>query len=276
MIGVFAVISIITAAVLLAIASIEDLKTREVPDYVSYLLIGSGIIIRVLWFLYEKNVAVVFWMPTAFLILGGFSYMLYRSGQWGGGDVKIMAGVALLLSSFPGETVPFFFNFLINSLVVGAIYGAIGIAFTVIKNRRKVEFRWYELVLLPVFFIMSIVLIYSTPLFFSFFGVFIMVSVLSLIFFKKVEEVGMQKELPVKKLTEGDWLVDDVKLNGKTFLKKRNIGLTMEDIEKLRGEKRIKKVKIKTGIPFVPVFLITLFVTLLVGNILIRIVASSI
>ncbi len=276
MIGVFAVIAIITAAVLLFIASVEDLKTREVPDYVSYFLMGSGIFIRALWFLFEKDTAIIFWMPTALLVLGGFSYMLYKSGQWGGGDVKIMAGIALLLSSFPGETIPFFFNFLINSLIVGAIYGSIGIAFTVIKNRKKVQYKWYEINLLPISFISSIVLIYYTPLFTAFFGIFILVSILSLIFFKRVEEVGMQKDVPVKHLTEGDWLVDDVKLNNKVFLKKRNIGLTLKDIEKLKKKKEIKKVKIKTGIPFVPVFLITLFVTLLFGNVLVRIVLSSI
>ncbi len=269
MIDIFALIAIITGAILLIIASIEDLKTREVPDYVSYTLIGSGIFIRVMWFLFEKNPAVLFWIPTSFLVLGGFSYMLYKSGQWGGGDVKIMAGVGILLSSFPGEIIPFFFNFLINSLLVGAIYGAFGIAIMVIANRKKVKFRWFELVLLPIFLVMSILLVYYTPLFLSFFGIFILVSILSLIYFKKIEESAMQMDVPVEKLTEGDWLVDDIKIEDKVFLKRRNIGLTLDDLKKLKKNKdKIKKVKIKTGIPFVPVFFITLVVTVFFGNIL--------
>ncbi len=269
MISIFALIAIITAAILLLIASIEDLKTREVPDYVSYTLIGSGIFIRAMWFLFERNTSVIFWVPTSFLVLGGFSYMLYKSGQWGGGDVKIMAGVGILLSSFPGDIVPFFFNFLINSLLVGAIYGAFGIAVMVIANRKKVKFRWYEIVLLPIFLVLSILLAYYTPLFLSFFGIFILISILSLVYFKKIEKTAMQMSVPVEKLTEGDWLVDDIKIEDKVFLKKRNIGLTIDDLKKLKKNKdKIKKVKIKTGIPFVPVFFITLIVTVFFGNIL--------
>lgn len=269
MISIFALIAIITAAILLLIASIEDLKTREVPDYVSYTLMGSGIFIRAMWFLFERNTSVIFWVPTSFLVLGGFSYMLYKSGQWGGGDVKIMAGVGILLSSFPGEIVPFFFNFLINSLLVGAIYGAFGIAVMVIANRKKVKFRWYEIVLLPIFLVLSILLAYYTPLFLSFFGIFILISILSLVYFKKIEKTAMQMSVPVEKLTEGDWLVDDIKIEDKVFLKRRNIGLTMEDLKKLNKNKdKIKKVKIKTGIPFVPVFFITLIVTVFLGNVL--------
>ncbi len=276
MIDVFALISILTGAVLLAIASIEDIKTHEVPDYLSYFLIGSGLFIRIMWFLFEGDTSIIFWMPTSFLVLSGFSYMLYKSGQWGGGDVKIMAGVSLLLSSFPNETFPFFFNFLINSLIVGAIYGAFSIAVVVILNRKKIEFKFYELALLPIFFVISLLLTIYMPMFFAFFGIFIFISILSLIYFKKVEKKVMEKKVSVDKLTEGDWLVDDIKLNKKIFLKKRNIGLTLEDIKKLKDEKKIKKVKIKTGIPFVPVFFITLIVTLFIGNILLILLPMSI
>ncbi len=275
MIDIFALIAIFTGAILLLIASIEDLKTREVPDYVSYTLIGSGVFIRIMWFLFERNVSVIFWVPTSFLVLGGFSYMLYKSGQWGGGDVKIMAGVGVLLSSFPGEIIPFFLNFLINSLIVGALYGALGIAVVVIANRKKVKFEWYELLLLPIFLVISLLLIQYTLLFMSFFGIFILISILSLIYFKKVEEKAMQIDVPVEKLTEGDWLVNDVKIGDKVFLKKRNIGLTLDDLKKLKKNKdKIKKVRIKTGIPFVPVFFITLIVTIFLGNVLLLILPA--
>ena len=86
----------------------------------------------------------------------------------------------------------------------------------------------------------------------------------------------MTASVPIEKLTEGDWLINDVKLDGRVYLKKRNIGLTLGDIRKLKRVKdRIKKVKIKEGIPFVPVFLISVIATILFGNILLRLLLLS-
>ena len=268
----FAILSILTAVIVLAIAGWEDLKTREIPDYVSYFFIAAAIIIRLLWFLLEKDISILMWMPVSILVLGGFSYLMYVGGQWGGGDVKILLGTSLLLSSFPGEIIPFFANFLVNSLIVGAIYGTIGIGLVFFIHRKKIKTKWYEKAVLPAIIAAGILLVYFLPPLLAFLGIFIIIAFVSLAYFKRVEEVGFHQKVAVEKLTEGDWLKDDVKLNGNVFLKKRKIGLTLGDIRKLKSSEKINKVWIKVGIPYSPVFLFTVIVTWIFGNILLRMV----
>ena len=65
----------------------------------------------------------------------------------------------------------------------------------------------------------------------------------------------MIRLMKASELTEGDWLERDVRLS-KGVIKKSVHGLSLEEIKIIRKEN--KKVLIKEGIPFVPVFLITL------------------
>jgi len=60
-----------------------------------------------------------------------------------------------------------------------------------------------------------------------------------------------------RKLQEGDWLINDVRVRGR-WVRKSVHGLSKEDIKKLQKAK--KKVWIKEGIPFTPAFLISLIV----------------
>jgi len=272
----FEILSIITAVIFLTIASREDMKTREVPDYASYILIAAAIFIRVLWFMLDWDFNILLWVPIAIGVLGGFSYLMYKGGQWGGGDVKVIVGIAIIASSFPKEIIPFSINFLFNTLIVGAFYGIIAMLFLAIKNIRKLKFSTKEKLLLPIILAICILLPYLLPPVISFLGILIIISLSSLIYIKKVEDKIMNVYVPIRKLTEGDWLVNDVKLNGKVYVKKRNIGLTISDLKKLNKVKnKIKKVKIKIGIPFVPAFLISFLITLLFGNLLIKLIMLS-
>ena len=63
-------------------------------------------------------------------------------------------------------------------------------------------------------------------------------------------------------LTEGDWLVGDIKL-GRGVIKKTVDGLSVNDILKLR--KAGKSVLIKEGIPFTPAFLMAFVVMVFFG-----------
>ncbi len=73
-------------------------------------------------------------------------------------------------------------------------------------------------------------------------------------FAKAIDEACMIKLVPVKKLTEGDWIYKDIKV-GKRIIKAKWEGLSKEEIILLK--KRYKKVLIRQGIPFSPVFLIS-------------------
>ena len=84
---------------------------------------------------------------------------------------------------------------------------------------------------------------------------------------KIIEDVSLYKFIQTNKLTEGDWLVNDIIKNNKIICKARNIGLTRQDILNLKKNK-IKKVLIKEGIPFVPGFLFGFILTIVFGDLL--------
>jgi len=84
------------------------------------------------------------------------------------------------------------------------------------------------------------------------------------IFVKAVENSCMIKLLAPKQLTEGDWLVKPVKI-GKKIIKPKTEGLTVQDIAIIKKAK--KKVLVKEGMPFVPVFLIAVLASLFFGDI---------
>ena len=88
---------------------------------------------------------------------------------------------------------------------------------------------------------------------------------------KAVEKSCMQKYVLPSKLTEGDWIVNDIKVDGKRICGPKDLGIEKEQIKNLISYYRagkIKKVLIKEGIPFVPSFLMGFVVTLVFGNVI--------
>ncbi len=79
----------------------------------------------------------------------------------------------------------------------------------------------------------------------------------------------MIRVLPTSKLTPGDWIVD------KKIREKFNIsslGIEQEQILKLKKSK-IRFIKVKEGIPFVPTFLIAYIITMFYGNMILSIMS---
>jgi hypothetical protein len=77
----------------------------------------------------------------------------------------------------------------------------------------------------------------------------------------------MIKKISVNKLTEGDWIIENVYYKNRLLYNKNNPGITNSEI-KLLKKFNIKYVLIKEGLPFVPSFLLALIISLIFGNIL--------
>jgi prepilin signal peptidase PulO-like enzyme (type II secretory pathway) len=77
------------------------------------------------------------------------------------------------------------------------------------------------------------------------------------------------KLVNAKDLTEGDALLNNVRI-GKKVIKKSVHGLSLEQIKMLRKSK--KKVWIKEGLVFVPVILVSVIVSLFLGNLFFSII----
>ena len=90
-------IGIIIAFVALIIASITDLKSREVPDYISYGLIFIAFAISIF-----DSVLTWSYIPFVISMIGFIvglivAYGMFYLGQWGGGDSKLIMGLGALI-----------------------------------------------------------------------------------------------------------------------------------------------------------------------------------
>ncbi|MBW2989630.1 A24 family peptidase [Candidatus Woesearchaeota archaeon] len=281
--------SIIFAVTLagLIIAAFTDFKVREVPDWLSYGLIASGLGLNLAFsFIYSD-----FWISVnslAGLVLAFIiALLMFYSGQWGGGDSKVLMGLGALIGFDVRITsFPFMAAFMVNLLLVGALYGLIwslalaalnwnkfSMAFMEISHSPKM--RNFRICLLAfVFLVLALFLFTRGTIFSLLFIALLMAAVLTfylLIFIKAIERTSMLKEITPDRLTEGDWIAKDIKYRGKYICGPKDLGVGKDkiiELKRLYGQHKIKKVLIKEGIPFVPSFLIAYALTWAFGNFL--------
>jgi len=86
---------------------------------------------------------------------------------------------------------------------------------------------------------------------------------------KAVEKSCMQKLVEPAKLTEGDWIVNDVYAGRHYICGPKDLGISKSQIRKLiqlYRQRKVKKILIKEGVPFVPSFFIAYILTMITGN----------
>ena len=278
-------ISYAVSFVVLLIGSFTDLKTREVPDWLNYGLIISGIGLNLLFSAVYSNSSFIINSLVGLAVFFGIAYIMFYAGQWGGGDSKMLMGLGAMIgidASF--KTSQFIFGFFINALFIGAVYGLLWSIFLVFKGKKKF-LREFNKILSEkkISAAKKIVLICVVLLLILFFLVgagYIKVMILSLalliltafylwIFAKAIEKTSMYKLVEPSKLTEGDWIVKDVFVGKEYICGPKDLGIEKKQIKRLielYKQGRVKKILIKEGIPFVPSFLIAFAVTWVFGN----------
>ncbi|MEK6943695.1 MAG: A24 family peptidase [Nanoarchaeota archaeon] len=281
--GLPSIISFVIAFIVLLIGSITDLKTREVPDWVNYGLIISGIGLNLLFSIILNDKSYIINSIVGLSIFFGIAYFMFYAGQWGGGDSKMLMGLGAMIGiNFEGSQ--FLFGFLINALIIGAFYGIFWSFYLALRDKKAFTkelkrilskqnvMEWKKVILTGC----AIALISS-----FFIGiVYVRIAILSVafmvlttfyvwIFVKSIEKSSMYRLVEPYKLTEGDWIVKDVYI-GKTRItgpkdlgiEKKNIKILIEAYKK----RKIGKILIKEGIPFVPSFFIAYILTFIIGN----------
>lgn len=245
-------------------AVIQDLKKREIANWLNFSLVIFALAFRFFYSLFNDQGFGLFYQGMiGFGILFLIGNLFYYGKVFAGGDAKLM--IAL------GAVIPFSNNFYLNLnsififliffLVAGAFYGIILSIFLVIKNKRRFykEFSKQFIRNKTIFYIFAVVgLIFIVFAFFQnlflYLGILIFISPYVYFSAKSIDESCMIRKLDTNKLTEGDWLYKSIKIGNK-FIEARWSGLNKEEIALLR--KRKKKVLIRQGIPFSPVFLIS-------------------
>jgi Flp pilus assembly protein protease CpaA len=274
-----------TAFVALIVGSITDIKTREVPDWLNFGLIFAGIGVRALYSAFTFE-----WMFLANGLIGlavfvAVAYIMFYAGLWGGGDSKMLMGLGALIGlPLVFKPLPLLVVFFINVILAGAVYGlfySIGLAvkhrkrfvkefFNLIHNPKILKIRKMALpglillVFLIVFFVKDFILKW---IFFAFI-IIAYISFYLIFFIKAIELAAMFKYVEPKELTEGDWIAKDYKVDGKKICGPKDLGIDKKQIRRLISLKRrgkIKKIKIKQGIPFVPSFLAAFIISLWLG-----------
>jgi Flp pilus assembly protein protease CpaA len=242
----------------IVIATLQDLKRREVDDWLNLFLLISSFSFIFYSALFLKDISIIFRAGFALVILFGVMNIFYHGRVFAGGDAKLLFAMTVL---FVGAN---FFTtlanigiFLLFLMFSGAIYGLTyslilyGKNFKKVNSKIKKEFgnTWlrYAFLLGILFFVLSYL-----NLLFLVFAIVAFIFPLLYAFSKGLESVVMIRTIDGGSLREGDWLEKDVKIGNK-LIRAEWGGLSLKDIKLLS---KIKKVKIKEGIPFVPAFLI--------------------
>lgn len=270
----------------LIFATITDLKKREVPDYLNYSLIAVGLGFSLIMSLVNSNVWFFINSIAGFFIGYLIAAIMYYGAQWGGGDAKMLMAIGALLgvdvyNIYLTHEIPIFLTLILTIFISGAIYGIFYTFYIMIKEWNSFKKKWMEYVKNSIILKLRIGII--VMMFVGFFYVifveknivndlllllfmFCLVLFFYLMLILKVVEKGcMIKFVDVDKLTEGDWIVEDVVVNKKRICGPKDLGISLEQI-KLLKKLKIKKILIKEGMPFIPGFLIGFLIILFYGN----------
>ncbi len=270
--------------VVLLAGSYTDFKTREVPDWVNFGLIGIGFGINLLFTIIYWKINFILASIAGFGIFFALAWLMFQFGQWGGGDSKMLMGLGALFGIDFLAKKFFLAHFLANALVIGALYGILWSVFLIFKNKEKfvkifkssMKSKKVALTKKIILVLFIILILFSAVIPDNFIRLMLLylAIVIALTFYlwiavKAVESSCMLKYVKPQQLTEGDWIAKDVKVSGKYITGPKDLGIEKKNIRKLMEfykKGKIKKVLIKEGIPFVPSFFIAYVITLAYGN----------
>lgn len=276
----------------LMIGSATDIKKREVPDWLNYSLVASGLGLRLIGSLVMFEWQYFLYGLLGFGVFLAIAYLMFYAGQWGGGDSKMLIGLGAVFATYPVFLLgylspklnfPFLAIFFLNTIMAGAVYGIVYSAALAIKNKRvfldeagkilrqKTVMRARNSILAVSLFFITIVYFAVS---FIMLPSILLVSVFMLTFYlwvfsKAVERACLLKYVSPEKLTEGDWIAKDVYIGKRLVCSPKDLGIEKGQIKELveyKKKGKIDKILIKEGMPFVPSFLIGLIISLLWGN----------
>ena len=254
------------ALVWLIFAVIQDLKTREIANWLNISLIIFALSFRFFYSLFSENFSFFYQGLIGAGIFFVMANLLYYGKFFAGGDAKLMMALGAILpfsESFSVNLKIFSLLFLIF-FIVGALYTVVSTIYLSLrnfnafkkefskifkKNKKRIFLAFiFGLILMifgfwqEIFFILGF-LIFLLPYFY--------------VYVKSVDEACLVKEIKTSQLREGDWLYKNVKI-GKRIIRANWNGLTKQEILLLK--KKNKTILIRYGVPFSPVFLISFLI----------------
>ncbi|MFW5746728.1 MAG: prepilin peptidase [Nanoarchaeota archaeon] len=279
------------------IGTITDIQKREVADWLNFMLMISGFMLRLFFSITSGDWMMFVWGVAGFAIAFGIANLMFYTGQWGGGDAKMIMGLGLLFATYRlpqvitadtsitiNTPLVFFGLFFLYSMLSGAFLGAGYSIYKALQHRKKFRKEWNKLTATRTFMfgrygvfaalVALVVLAFVVPdislrLPLFTLGLLLMLALYGMTFVRAVEKGCMIDQVHPDDLVEGDWIVHDIRLQGKHIVGPKDLGIDEEQIKILRQAQRdgdIGQIAVKVGMPLVPAFLIGFIITVVIGT----------
>lgn len=257
------------ALIWIIFATVQDIKTKEIANWLNFSLIAFALGFRFFYSLFSAGNFDFFYQGLLglliFFVLGN---ALYYGKMFAGGDAKLLIALGAVIP-FSGnfyENLEIFSLFFLVFLFAAALYSLMASATLCFKNYTKFR-REFSKQLKTNKNILNLTLAASVILIaYGFFINLLPIILISILIFlfpwlyiysKAVDETSMIKKIKTSSLREGDWLYQNVNVRGRTIRANWD-GLKKEEISLLR--KKYKKILIREGVQFTPVFLISFII----------------
>jgi Flp pilus assembly protein protease CpaA len=257
-------------------AVVQDFKTREIANWITFSLAIFAIVFRFFYSLFgDSGFSFFFQGLIGFAIFFALGNLFYYSRVFAGGDAKLMIALGAILPISEIFSINFFnfVTFLLIFLFSGFAYILIASIVLCIRNFKSFRKEFLSQIKRnKTIFLLCNTIGIAFLIIGIFWFTFLTLGILTLLLFylylfsKSIDEVCMIKNIQSNHLREGDWLYSDVHI-GKNVIKASWDGLTKQEISQIK--KKYEKTKIRQGIPFSPNFLIAfaIFIALKIFNI---------
>lgn len=261
----------VLALLYIIFAVFQDFKTREIANWITFSLAIFALVFRFFYSLFGNDFSFFFQGLIGFGIFFALGNLFYYSRVFAGGDAKLMIALGSILPSFPDifSNIMVFLNFFLIFLFSGFLYISTASTILCVRNFKKFRKEFSKQLKRKRKLMLGIIsasIIFLALGFLNFIsavlGILIFTGSYLFLYAKSIDEVCMIKKVNSKELREGDWLYSDLKA-GKNIIKATWDGLTKRDIKEIA--KRYKEIKIRQGIPFSPVFLISMILLIASG-----------
>ena len=261
------------ALVWVIFASIQDLKSREVANWLNFSLIIFALGFRFFYSLFNTSPLNFNFFYQGMIGLGIFfvlGNLFYYGRIFAGGDAKLFMalGSVLGISNSFTDNLNIYSIFLLSLFFFGSFYGLFWSIFLSARNFKQfkkeflIQFSSNKKYFLVFTFLAILFLVAGFfASIFLFFGFLIFVFPYLYIYAKSVDESCMVKKIKSSELMEGDWISQNIKIGNKN-IKPAWDGLSTREISEIR--KKYHSIKVKEGIPFIPVFLFSFFALIII------------
>ena len=221
------------AFVWMVFATVQDLKKREVSNWLNFTLLAFALAYRLIYSSVNGDYLFFLYGLLGVLIFTLLAYGFYYGRVFAGGDAKLLIALGAIMPFESSTQIGYMtIFFLFNLFLIGAVYGIIYSAGVALKNGKifakamKKNMRKYFSIIIMGLLAFLLLPILQFNKFILFASLFILVAPFLYIYLKSVDGC-MIRLAGYKDLTEGDWLEQDIRIGGK-WIRSFFIGLLLK------------------------------------------------